>query len=103
MDWDIYLRGTLALVFVLALIVGTAHLARRLGVGGAGPVLRRRRRLAIAETMALDGRRRLVLIERDGVGHLLMIGGGSDVVVERGIMPLAAGGGGAIQGETPAR
>ena len=102
MDWDIYLRGVLALVFVLVLIVGTARLARRFGVGGAGPGLRRRRRLTIAETMPLDGRRRLVLVERDGVGHLLMIGGGSDVIVERGIMPIAVGGG-AIQRETPER
>ena len=38
------------------------------------------------DAAAVDGRRRLVLIRRDNVEHLLMIGGPSDVVVEQNIM-----------------
>src|SRR6516165_4641758 len=39
-------------------------------------------RLAVVDAAAVDGRRRLVLIRRDNVEHLLMIGGGADIVVE---------------------
>jgi flagellar protein FliO/FliZ len=50
-------------------------------------------RLAIAEQATLDNRRRLVLIRRDGVEHLIMTGGPVDVVIETGIIaaPASAG------------
>jgi flagellar protein FliO/FliZ len=35
--------------------------------------------------LPLDGKRRLVLLKRDGVEHLLLIGLTTDVVVETGI------------------
>lgn len=43
------------------------------------------RRLEIMEQSNLDGRRRLVLIRRDDVEHLIMTGGPVDVVIETGI------------------
>jgi flagellar protein FliO/FliZ len=43
------------------------------------------RRLDIVEQANVDGRRRLVLIRRDDVEHLVMIGGPVDVVIETGI------------------
>lgn len=43
------------------------------------------RRLAVVEQSTLDGRRKLVLIRRDDVEHLIMTGGPVDVVVETGI------------------
>lgn len=43
------------------------------------------KRLGVVEQSALDGRRRLVLIRRDGVEHLIMTGGPVDVVIETGI------------------
>ena len=50
---------------------------------------RRRRaetaRLSIVDVEEVDGRRRLVLIRRDRVEHLVMIGGPSDLVIESGI------------------
>lgn len=45
----------------------------------------RDKRLGIIEQTAIDGRRRLVLIRRDGVEHLVMTGGPIDLVVESGI------------------
>jgi hypothetical protein len=42
-------------------------------------------RLSIIEQAHLDGRRRLVLIRRDDVEHLIMTGGPVDVVIEDGI------------------
>jgi Flagellar biosynthesis protein, FliO len=46
---------------------------------------RRGSRLAISEYHEVDQTRRLVLVRRDGVEHLLLIGGGQDIVVESGI------------------
>ncbi|MCO6186350.1 flagellar biosynthetic protein FliO [Rhizobium sp. L1K21] len=40
------------------------------------------RRLAVVESVALDVRRRLILVRRDNVEHLIMIGGPADLVVE---------------------
>ena len=44
-----------------------------------------RRRLAYVERAHLDGGRKLVLIRRDDVEHLLLIGGPIDLVIETGI------------------
>src|SRR6185295_17168077 len=38
------------------------------------------------DAASVDGRRRLVIIRRDNVEHLLMIGGPTDVVVETNIV-----------------
>lgn len=43
------------------------------------------RRLGVIEQSSLDGRRRLVLIRRDDVEHLIMTGGPVDVVIETNI------------------
>lgn len=84
MSWDIYLRSLAVLALVVALIAGAAWLARRLGAGILMPRGRRQRRLSIEEVLPIDNRRRLVLVRRDGVEHLLLIGGTADIVVERG-------------------
>jgi len=43
------------------------------------------RRLSIVEHASVDGRRRLVLVRRDNVEHLIMTGGPVDVLIESGI------------------
>ena len=62
------------------------------GTGSAaGGLLRGRgRRLGIQETASIDGRRRLILIRRDDVSHLIMTGGPVDVVIETGIQEAVA-------------
>ncbi|MCB1548152.1 MAG: flagellar biosynthetic protein FliO [Hyphomicrobiaceae bacterium] len=45
----------------------------------------RERRLSIVEQANVDGRRRLVIIRRDDVEHLIMTGGPVDIVIETGI------------------
>lgn len=87
MDMANYLQFVLALVFVLALIGVLAVLARRLGVGGLATTSSagRGRRLAVVEVRTLDARRRLVLIRRDDVEHLVILGPSSELLVERGI------------------
>lgn len=86
MDLTTYLRFFLALVAVLALIGMLAWLARRYGLGGAMATQRGRvRRLGIVEVLPIDARRRLVLVRRDGVEHLILTGATHDLVVETGI------------------
>ena len=42
-------------------------------------------RIGIVETAQVDGSRRLVLVRRDDVEHLLLLGGDGDLVIENGI------------------
>lgn len=79
----------IAFVIVLALIGVAAWLVRRFGgssLGGSGANRGRMPRLAVIDAAAVDGRRRLVLVRRDNVEHLLMIGGPADLVVEPNIV-----------------
>lgn len=86
MEMESYLRFILALVFVLALIGVLAWVARRYGVGGRlGPRNHRDRRLEVIETRVIDGKRRLVLLRRDHVEHLVLMGPTSEIVIEQGI------------------
>jgi flagellar protein FliO/FliZ len=82
----------LAFVIVLALIGATAWAVRRFGSGRLGGVGMRGRqpRLAVIDYASVDGRRRLILVRRDNVEHLVMIGGPTDVVVESNIVRAAA-------------
>ncbi|MFW8604776.1 flagellar biosynthesis protein FliO [Rhizobium leguminosarum] len=50
----------------------------------------RQPRLQVLDAAAVDARRRLVLVRRDDVEHLIMIGGPSDIVIESRILPVAA-------------
>ncbi len=84
MGFDTYWRFVLSLAFVVLLILACAWVARRLGLGGRLVAAGGKRRLAILEVLPLDGRRRLVLLKRDGVEHLLLLGQSGDLVVERG-------------------
>jgi len=77
----------IAFVVVLALIGAATWLVRRFGVTRLEAGARNRQpRLAVIDSAAVDGRRKLVIIRRDNVEHLLMIGGPSDVVVETNIV-----------------
>lgn len=80
-----YLQFFMALVFVVGLILAIGWLARRAGLGVPALAKGRRKRLAIVEMIAVDPRRRLVLVRRDDREHLLLIGGGNDIAVETGI------------------
>jgi len=78
----------LAFVAVLALIGALAWLIRRFAGNRLGANTNRGRmpRLAVIDAAAVDGRRRLVLVRRDNIEHLLMIGGPTDIVVEPNIV-----------------
>ncbi|MHB0768559.1 flagellar biosynthetic protein FliO [Bradyrhizobium sp. 5.13L] len=80
-----------AFIVVLALIGVAAWLVRRFASSRIGANTQRGRmpRLAVIDAAAVDGRRRLVLVRRDNVEHLLMIGGPTDIVVEPNIVRAA--------------
>ncbi|HXZ47303.1 MAG TPA: flagellar biosynthesis protein FliO [Pseudolabrys sp.] len=84
-------RFFIAFLVVLALIGLTAWLVRRFGANRLGSAARGRQpRLAVIDAATVDGRRRLVLIRRDNIEHLLMIGGPTDLVVEPNIVRAVA-------------
>lgn len=86
MSIETYLRFALALGLVIAIIVALAWMARRYGFGGiAVKPAGKRRRLGVVEVLTLDPRRRLVIVRRDNVEHLLLLGGTQETVVETGI------------------
>src|SRR5712675_656418 len=87
------LRWLFAFLVLVAVIGATAWLVRRFGserLGGASS-RGRQPRLAVIDAATVDARRRLVLIRRDNVEHLLMIGGPTDIVVESNIVRATAG------------
>lgn len=68
----------------LVCLVGILWIVR--GRRGPSPFVRggrnRQPRLQVLDAAAVDARRRLVLVRRDDVEHLIMIGGPTDVVIE---------------------
>jgi hypothetical protein len=58
----------------------------RLKMKGQGGGRARQPRLGVVDAHNLDRQRQLILIRRDNVEHLIMIGGASDVVVETNIL-----------------
>src|SRR5271154_4802410 len=72
----------LILFFLYRLVFG-----HRLRLPGGGRA--RQPRLGLVDAFWLDGQRQLVLVRRDSVEHLLMIGGPNDVVVESQIIRVA--------------
>lgn len=83
-----YIKFVFAFVFVLALIALATVAARRFGFGlPSNPRNSAERRLGILESMNVDGKRRLILIRRDGTEHLLLLGPSTELVVESSITP----------------
>jgi hypothetical protein len=77
----------ITLAVILGLIVLVVWGLRRFGAGGIRPAVRGRLpRLAVVDALPIDNKRRLVLVRRDNVEHLVLIGGPTDVVVEPSIV-----------------
>ncbi len=75
-------------IVVLALVAAGVgfYLYQRKGDGDTARLFApRSRRLAFVERTALDGGRKLLLVRRDNVEHLILVGGPIDLVVESGI------------------
>jgi len=80
------LLWTFAALVLLVIVLIIIKLFRSLTFGTFVAGGRNRKtRLAVMDATAVDSHRRLVLVRRDDVEHLLLIGGSSDIVVERDI------------------
>ncbi|MCK7614859.1 flagellar biosynthetic protein FliO [Roseibium sediminicola] len=99
----------LALAVVLVLFALFIFILKRLMGGQATQNRNRQPRIAVMDSASIDTRRRLVLIRRDNIEHLLLIGGPTDVVVEPNIIrntPLTQqrpGQGHGLAGQVPLR
>ncbi|MEO9459167.1 MAG: flagellar biosynthetic protein FliO [Lentilitoribacter sp.] len=79
-----------SLVFAL-LIVSVAiglfaviafFLKKKFNLAALGQKLNAGSRLSVVETIAVDQKRKLVLIQKDGTEHLVLVGGPTDLVIE---------------------
>ena len=73
------LTGLVVLLVLVFAFTRMRHMRRGMFIAGG-----RKHRLAVLDATAIDNRRRLVLVRRDDVEHLLLIGGNNDIVVETG-------------------
>jgi flagellar biogenesis protein FliO len=80
----------IAFVVVLLLIALLAWIVRRFTGASRGGARGRQPRLGVVDAATVDTRRRLILVRRDNVEHLLMIGGPTDLVIEPNIGRTAA-------------
>lgn len=85
------LRWIIAFAVVLLLVALLGFFLRRMSGGrlkfkGQGGGRTRQPRLGVVDVYDLDRQRQLILVRRDNVEHLVMIGGASDVVVETNIV-----------------
>ena len=76
--------GIAIVAIVVLFFAYRAVFGHRLRFSGGGKA--RQPRLGLVDAFSLDGQRQLVIVRRDNVEHLLMIGGPNDVVVESQIV-----------------
>lgn len=79
-----------ALAFVLALVAVIAWLARKFLPGASGVAAGKKRRLVVVENLALDPKTRAVLLRRDDVEHLIVLGPAGATKIET--VPASASG-----------
>ncbi len=79
------LKMILALIFVLGLMGALTLALKKLGLSGHIGATGKKGRLKVIESIALDSKRRLAIIARDDVQHLVILGSNSETVVETDI------------------
>ena len=78
-----YLLMLIAVIVVILIAIIIVRIIRRPRF--ASGKRSRQARLAVTDAALVDSRRRLVLLRRDDVEHLIMIGGPTDIVIESDI------------------
>lgn len=77
-----YLNYIIIVIVVIAALIGLSMFMRTYGGRVRG---RRGKRLGVSEFRELDKSRRLMLVRRDNVEHLILVGGGQSLVIEQNI------------------
>ena len=75
---SLYWKVILSLISVLLLMLGMLFLLKR-----AKGYARSNGSLTIDETLALDSKRRIVLVKYKNSKYLLLIGGSTDILIQR--------------------
>ncbi|MHB2264780.1 hypothetical protein [Aliihoeflea sp. PC F10.4] len=76
---------TLVALVALGVIMLIVRIVRKVSSGSFSSAGNYRARLAVMDAAEVDAQRRLVLVRRDEVEHLIMIGGPTDIVIEQNI------------------
>ena len=79
------LTMVLALGIVVVLIVLAVWLLKLVSNLSGNAARGRNKRLSVVDTLVLDQKRQLLIVRRDDVEHLILVGGPQDVVIETGI------------------
>lgn len=75
----------IVLVLALALVLLFWIFRKIAGANQVKAPRTRKPRLSVTDAAVVDDKRRLVLVRRDDIEHLVMIGGPTDIVIEQGI------------------
>lgn len=90
-DLPQFMRLIIALAIVIALMGGLSFILKKLGLAqNANLKSGDKRRLKIVESLPLDARRRIVILQRDDVQHLVILGANGETLIEKDI-PLVDG------------
>ncbi|MDB5532107.1 MAG: hypothetical protein JWO28_422, partial [Hyphomicrobiales bacterium] len=88
LQWILAIAAALVALLILVLLYRVVF-GRRVRGGGSGRA--RQPRLGVVDAYDLDRQRQLVLVRRDNVEHLIMIGGPNDVLIESEISRVQPG------------
>lgn len=80
-----WLTALFALGIVVVLIVLGVWLLKLLFNATSNVSRGRNRRLSVVDSVAIDQKRQLLIVRRDNVEHLILVGGPQDLVIEAGI------------------
>lgn len=90
-DLPQFMRLIIALAIVLILMGGLSFVLKKLGLAQNTNVKSGdKRRLKIIESLPLDARRRVIILQRDDKQHVVILGANSETVIEKDI-PLVDG------------
>lgn len=86
MDFWLYMKYLVVLVFVLGLIGLISIAIRKFGfVPSVEKSRSKKKRLAISQMIGIDAKRRLILVRRDDREHLILLGPTGDILIEQNI------------------
>ncbi|MBO0905642.1 flagellar biosynthetic protein FliO [Jiella sonneratiae] len=84
--WVAFVAAMVCILAMVVILFAKRALSGGVGIGPRG----RAPRLQVVDVARVDEKRRLVLLRRDDVEHLVLVGGQTDIVVEAAIMRHAA-------------
>ena len=84
MELNAYIDYLAAFILVLALIGICAWLAKFALTKQGNWLKGKDKRLSLIDAIGIDNKRRLVLVRKDDLEHLILIGGPNDLLIEQG-------------------